>query len=122
MTVAGFDEYLERLLIELASRQSTQVKSYDIRQIHEEKFVGCPPTWLEMAPRAMADRGWGIDGSKQGREGNFWIEGGGLAAAQHLREKYRKKGVKDFIASFTRSDWISFAAFIVSLFALAKGS
>ena len=121
MNVAGFDEYLERLLVELASRQSTQVKEHTLREVHEARFSDCPPTWLEMAPRSMAERGWGIDGATQGRQGNFWIEGKGLAQAQHLREKYRTKGLKDFFAAFTRSDWISIGAFIVSLFALAKG-
>ena len=117
--VRGFNEYLERMLIEIAATQKHKVMPVELHEIHREKFAGSPETWLELAIHEMELRGWGKDGRKVGRS-DFFIEGAGLAEAEAFREKYRPKTLLERVLSMPRSDWIAIGAFIVSIIALLK--
>ena len=119
MKVKGFNEYLERMLIEIAATQKHKIMPAELREIHHEKFAGSPESWLELAIHEMELRGWGKDGRKVGRS-DFFIEGAGLAEVEGFREKYRPKTLFEGLLSMPRSDWIAIGAFVVSVVALLK--
>ena len=58
MNINTFNEYLDRLIVEIADRQIHKISPADIRKLHAAKFSECPPTWLEVAIPEMEKRGY----------------------------------------------------------------
>ena len=116
-----YPTYLDELILEAAARQvANDVVLVNLDQIHSERFADCPPTWLGTAATELARMGYGIDWQDTANL-SFRITGGGLVRAAEIRKERVSRTIIGRIKTVSKSDWIAFAAFVISTAAYFKG-
>jgi hypothetical protein len=114
---------IDDLVIKAANLQSgTDV--IPIRLIKEIRLLrpALAPVTISQLINELGDRELGSISAPSDEPGErcFFIDHQGVAYAEQVIEKRRPKSAKEKLRQFTRSDWIAFAALVVSIAALFK--
>ncbi len=80
-----YNEYLERMIVEIADRQSgEEIESINLRIIHQQRFSDCPSSWLQSLPTELHSRGFGVDWQDTSNE-SFRPNGNLFSKAAEIR-------------------------------------
>ena len=120
MIEVTYIRHIDDVLLAVADRQTgPNLLPVNMDELNHEMFADRPPTWVQTIIAELERRGYGKDfGTMNSRV--FMVNGAGLARAAEIRGERSPRNFTAMLKSVTRSDWIAFGAFVVSVIAMFK--
>ena len=117
---ASFKTFAEDVLVTAGGMQREK-NSYSVDLLHVLGRLDWDPwdSWNEQVIPYLVDNSWAEDDSTLAVH-RIRVTGPGFTRIDEIHEERRPRSIKDHVRSFTRSDWIAFGAFTVSVIALFK--